>query len=494
MPRLPAERAVLAGLAPAEAAFALVEQQRSALRLVALSGLAAHEGLEAGMTLAEARAHVPDLVAVAHDGVADAALLARAGEAALDFSPQVELYPPASLTLDITGCDHLFGGEAAMAQALVARLGAGGLSARAALGDTADAARALARWQAPSVAALPLAALEAGDEATTALRRAGMRRLGDVAGLPRGALAARFGAGVMRALARLLGEEEAPFQPLAPAAPIHAERRFAEPVGREEDVLAAVGALVERAGQEMARRGIGGRRFALALHRSDGHVARMAIDTAAPTRDAALVLRLLRERIAALADPLDPGFGYDAITLSVPRHDPLAATQGALEDGPQAAAPLGELLDRLAVRHGAARVAQMVPGNSHVPERAAPMIAHGEASPALDWIAPAPDEPPARPLLLLDPPQRLEVLAGLPDGPPRRFRWQGQDHRVARAEGPERIAAEWWRRRTGHAEPPPARDYYRVEDEAGARFWVFRSGLLGRDGAPPPWYLHGLFA
>jgi protein ImuB len=244
-----------------------------------------------------------------------------------------------------------------------------------------------------------------------------------------------------------LGDEDAPFDPIAPAAPIRAIRRFAEPVGREEDVMAAVGALIAQAGETMAQRGIGGRRFALALHRSDGHVARLAIDTATPTRDPALVLRLLRERIASLADLLDPGFGYDAITLAVPRHDPLGAAQGALEEGPQTPKPLSALLDRLAVRHGAGQVLRMVAANSHVPERAAGMIAHGQsnrgqAAKAPDWITPAPDEPPSRPLLLLDPPQRLEVLAGLPDGPPRRFRWRGRDHRIVRAEGPERIAAE----------------------------------------------------
>lgn len=498
MPWLPAERAILAGQAPAEAPFALIENLRGALRLAALSPAALREGLEAGMTLAQARAHVADLAAIAHDTAADAALLARIGDLALDFSPQVELRPPQTILLDTTGCDHLFGGEAAMVRAIIARLGQHGITAFGAFAATPDAACALALYPAPSVAALPLAALGlalgVGEDTLTALRRAGMRRLGDVAALPRKALAARFGADLPRALARLLGEEDTPVTPLAPPAPIKAKARFAEPVARTDYVLETIGALVAQVGQKLEARHQGGRRFALALHRSDGHVARLTIDTATPTRDPALVLRLLRERIDALADPLDPGFGYDAITLAVPRHDPLGAQQAALEDDPQTAPPLAALLDRLAVRHGAQAVQHMVAGNSHIPERAAQLLARNTTTKAPDWITPAPDEPPSRPLLLLDPPQRLEVLAGLPDGPPRRFRWRGRDHRIARAEGPERIAAEWWRRKQGHIETPPARDYYRVEDEAGARFWVFRSGLAGRDAGMPDWYIHGLFS
>jgi protein ImuB len=216
-----------------------------------------------------------------------------------------------------------------------------------------------------------------------------------MARLPRAALASRFGRALVRRLARLLGEEEAPFQPISPPAPIHARRRFAEPVGRDADVLAAVGALVEETGRTLARRGLGGRRFALALERSDGHVARLAIDTAAPPRPA-LVLRLLRERIDSLADPLDPGFGYDAIALAVPLAEPL--DERRIGWTPKSTAPpLAELLDRLAVRHGAQRVVHLAAANSHVPERAAALIAHGaQAPPALPPATGSPS-PASRP-------------------------------------------------------------------------------------------------
>jgi protein ImuB len=295
-----------------------------ALRVMALSAPAAALGLENGITLADARLRF-DLAALPHDPAADA-LLARLGKLALDFSPQV------SRTRPPRWC---WTSPAARICSAARRDGAraGGTAARPwhhrppALAATPAAALALARWGA--MEALPLAALAADELGDADAGGAAPRR--DAARGRCGAPAAR-GAGqplwraLVRRLARLLGEEEAPFQPISPPDPIHARRRFAEPVGRDADVLAAVGALVEETGARW-HGGLGGRRFALALERSDGHVARLAIDTAAHPRPA-LVLRLLRERIDSLADPLDPGFGYDAIALGVPLAEPLDEALG----------------------------------------------------------------------------------------------------------------------------------------------------------------------
>ena len=103
---------------------------------------------------------------------------------------------------------------------------------------------------------------------------------------------------------------------------------------------------------------------------------------------------------------------------------------------------------------------------------------------------PEPGEPPTRPFHLFDPPQPIEVIAEVPDGPPHQFRWRRATHAVRRYEGPERIAAEWWRRRDNGG---LTRDYYRVEDVHGRRYWLFRHGLY--DEKPDPrWYIHGVFA
>ena len=448
------------------------------------------------MALADARGQVPELRALPHDPAADLALLERLARLCRDFTPSVMPDPPQGLVLDIAGCTHRHGGEAGLIRALGERIAALGLTLRSAAGDTPDAARALARFGGAEVAALPVQALEIAPATRTALSRAGLRTVGEVAALPRAALAARFGSELTALLDRLFARHDQRITPQRELPPIRAELRFAEPVARTADVLEIIEALATAAAAQLAERSQGGRRFRVRLHRSDGHIARLEVETAAPTRDPALLLRLVRERIDSLADPLDPGFGYDSLDLAVGLAEPLVESQSDLAPGAtQAVPPLAPLLDRLAVRHGAETVLRLVPGNSHVPERAGLVLPLSASADAPDWPAPPPGEPPMRPLLLLDPPQPVEVLAAVPDGPPRRFRWQGRTYSLVRQEGPERIAPEWWRRRGGHdGKSGLSRDYYRVEDESGHRFWLFRHGLYERETGDPRWYVHGLFA
>jgi protein ImuB len=495
LPWLSAERLVRDGIAAGDAPFALIEKQRGALRLVALGPAAAGLGLAAGQALADARGCVPELAAFAHDPLADAAWLNRLAALCGNYTPSVQCDPPQGLLLDVTGCAHLHGGEPALRERIAARVAAEGLTVRTGLAATPQGARALARFGGEDLAGLPLAALDAGPETLHALSRAGLRRIGDLARIPRATLAARFGPATVTGLARLLGEEDAHIVPQRRREPVFAEQRFAEPIGRTEDVLDVVEGLLERTAVRLAEHGEGGRAFRVRLHRSDGHVARLDVETGAPTRDPALVLRLLRERIDSLADPLDPGFGYDSIDLLVARSEALPDRQEALAAERRLPDDVGPLLDRLAVRHGAARVLRFAAGDSHVPERAGRLRPLRDAGAISSGLEVRESEPPLRPLILLDPPQRVVVLAAVPDGPPQRFRWRGKPHRVTRHEGPERIAAEWWRRRGGHKDNPGlTRDYYRVEDEAGHRFWLFRHGLYGDEAEHPDWYVHGLFA
>ncbi len=480
----------------------LVEQQRGALRIAALDQRAAKLGLEHGLGLAGARARVPQLAALPFTPATNAVVIAKLAGLCGDYTPSVAIDPPSrlhvalhGLMLDITGCAHLQGGEQALYAILVQRFAKLGITARAGLGDTPDAARALARFDATEVRSLPLTALDSDPEALMALRRAGFRRIGDLAELPRAPLAARFGSDLVRRLGHLLGEADPHIVPRREPDPIASCQRFAEPIARTDDVLDTIEMLLVQAAAQLAERGSGGRAFAVRLHRSDGHVAPLEIETSAPTRDPALVMRLLRERIDSLADRLDPGFGYDAIDLAVPRSEPLAETQPALEPGgpDRKTSDIIPLLDRLAVRYGAGSVLRFASADSHIPERAGTLQAVQTARPVQTGFGPLlsnqpreAGEPPRRPLLLFDPPQRVEVIAAVPDGPPRRFRWRGRHYVAVRHEGPERIAPEWWRRRGGHDDNPGlTRDYYRVEDEAGHRFWLFRHGLYEETAAPP---------
>jgi protein ImuB len=469
--------------------IAFTERLGNAIRLTALSRAAVAHGLEPGLTLADARARIPDLLAIERDHRAEAQLLARVVAGLVRYTPAAAADPPDGAILDIAGCLQPFGRETALAADLLARLSAGGVAARHGLGDTPQAARARARFGTPDqpLATLPVAALEAAPEVTLALRRAGLRQVGDLAARPRAMLAARFGDLGLR-LARLLEEEDPRFTPDRPLPPVAASRRFGEPIGRLEDALLCVAELTGEAAMALSERHQGGRRFAARLFRCDGQVAQVAIETGRPTRDPALVVRLLRERVDALRDPIDPGFGFDAIRLDVDRLEPLAPAQDGLERPAVPAEALGRLFDRLAARLGPARLHRLGPHDSHVPE-CGQVTLPPTGTPA--WGPPEPDEPPLRPLRLLDPPVRVDaVLSGVPDGPPRRFRWNNETHVVRFHEGPERIAAEWWRRQDRGGRP---RDYYRVEDEAGRRFWLFRHGE-GTSKDPPPWFLHGLFA
>jgi protein ImuB len=308
-------------------------------------------------------------------------------------------------------------------------------------------------------------------------------------------IAARFGAEAVTALRHLVGEAAKPIKPRVPVAPIIADRRFAEPVARTEYALEVLGELVAEAGRQMEELGEGGRRFEAFFFRSDGLVRLLGAETSRPSRDPALVMRLMGERIETLSDPIDPGFGFDLIRLSVPVTEPLAVRQLRLEGGAAREAEVVALIDRLSTRLGRNRVRRLVAQDTHIPEQMQlelPAVEAGE--PAHQWPPAISGEPPLRPLHLFDPPQPIDVLAEVPDGPPHRFRWRRRFHEVRRFEGPERIASEWWKRRDGAVDKTGfTRDYYRVEDARGRRFWVFRHGLY-EEKTDPRWYLHGLFA
>lgn len=439
---------------------------------------------------------------------ADAQRLESIADWCQRYTPLVALDAPDGLLLDIAGCAHLFGGETALIGDMTARMSGFGFNVQAGVAGTIGAAWAAARHsqtgfvppggEGDFLPPLPLQALRLAEETVAGLRRVGFRRIGDLIEVARAPLAARFGADVLRQLDRALGHEREPLQPRLPVAPYVAEQRFAEPILREEDVLAVTERLARQLALMLERRGDGMRRVELLLFRTDGKVSRIAAGTSRPIRDPGEVRALFTERLAALADPLDPGFGFDLARLNVTVAEPSPPQQIALDDSPGEAG-LDRLVDRLSARLGARRVSRLVAQDSHIPELAAMSAPAQRAGADTDrgWDAfrrfrEAVNLSP-RPLRLLTRPEPIEAVASVPDGPPLRFRWRRALHEVAAAEGPERIEGVWWDAPDGASNDNQARDYFHVEDVSGHRFWIFRAGLY-RDTAAPAWFLHGLFA
>lgn len=467
-------------------------------RLMGVDARARAVGLSPGQSLADARILAPDLQAAPYQPEADARLLARAARWCARFSPAVALDPPSGgaggLYLESDGVAHLFGGEAGHLDAIVCGLARCGLSARAAMADTPRAAAALARYGpdraiAPPGAGLaplldlPVAAL--APAAAEALRALGLKRIGDVARQPRASLARRFGPALIAALDAASGARADPADPLAPAQRFVALARLAEPILLLEQMDTVIDRLAADLAGQLDKAASGAKRLALRLYRTDGAVLGLACGAGRPAAGAAQIARLVRERLAARAERLDPGFGIEAMRLEAAAVERLTAAAQDLD--PAAAARIAaqtaeaSLLDRLAARLGADAVRRLAPRDSHIPERAV-RLAPGASAPAAFPVG------AMRPLFLLQPPEAIAVIAQAPDGAPRRFRWRRVFHRVAAAAGPERIAPEWWRASA------PTRDYYRVETTEGRRFWVFRNGLMGAEHDNPDWFLHGGFA
>ena len=503
--RLATDRLERLSSAPAEQAFATVEPVKSALRLASVNDAAAKLGLTPGMALADARAMYPGLGVADAETAADQALLAAIADWCDRYTPLVALDPPDGLILDVTGCAHLFGGEAALARDLVGRLARQGFRARVAVADTVGGAFAVARHGSTVVvpsgttektlSPLPLAALRLPAETLARLADVGLKHVADIAARPRAPLAARFGETLLRRLDQALGCADEPISPRLPLPSCVAERRFADPIALEADVLGTIAQLAGEMARVLERRGEGARLLQAALFRTDGQVRRIEVGTAEPLRDALRIKRLFTEKLAALADAWDPGFGFDMVRLSALTTAPFMPVQSGFIAGDHAdiAEDMAHLVDVLGARFGLRRVTRLVPQDTHIPEFAVAALPASAAATARHVPALAPQDTlvPTRPTRLLARPEPIEAIAEVPDGPPVRFRWRRILHQVAASEGPERIAMEWWRDADGHA---LTRDYFRVESRGGIRFWLYREGLFVREIAQPRWFVHGLFA
>jgi len=479
----------------AEGALVTAHKVGNQSLLVAACPAARALGLAPGMPLAKARILVSGLDVRDADPAGDAAWLQRLGLfAARRWTPRAALSGPDGLWLDLGGVAHLFGGERAMCARILAFLKRLGFTARIAVAGTAGAAHALARFgdaplllcpsggEADALAPMPLAALRLEEEALGRASRLGLERIGELLVMPRAPLQRRFGRELLTRLDQALGRAAEPFDPIVPEEPPSVLLRFMEPIASAEAIAEAVAEAVRRLVPMLAEAGLGVRRLGLACVRVDNEVQWVSVGLARATRDGAHLEKLLCAKI----ETIDPGFGIERLRLVAARVEPLAPQPIPGEMAGEAPAPdLAALVDRLAVRLGTRRVHRLTALESDLPERSVASV--GPLATTANW------PPWPRPVRLLSPPEPIEqVMAELPDAAPLRFRWRGKSYRVAAADGPERLYGEWWRR---EAEREAVRDYFQVEAEGGARFWLFRKG----DGEDPAtgdlsWHLHGLFA
>lgn len=478
------------------------------MRIAAPNKFARQGGIQQGMRLADALALLPALVTQEEEPRADAIVLRRLGDWGQRYAPVVGIDGTSGLWIDITGAAHLCGDEDALLADLDCRLRTMGFANRLGLAETSGAAWAIARFGKDddrnipaggilrALAPLPLDALRLDEEPRYLLKRFGLRSIGALCAIPRASLKRRFpskelGEAVLHRLDQALGRIVEPIVPIQ-AAPVYCERlSFAEPILATGSFHQGLENLLSRLCQHMESNHTGAQKLTFSAYHADGDVSRVSITTAQPSRDAQHLKFLFRDRI----DAINPGFGVDLLVLSADRVLSLKTEQLSLVKSSgmeREHIDLSLLIDRLSNRIGADSVQRIVPHASHIPEQAERRVA---ALVPLNESFGATPRKPLRPFRLLPRPEPIQVIAEVPEGPPKRFTWRRMTYRVVRAEGPERIAPEWWI----SARTDRPRDYYRVEDEDGRRFWLFREGLYrnvaGDDTEPlPSWHLHGLFS
>jgi protein ImuB len=542
-PRLSAERLLRQRHDALDLPFAVVGDRRGAQRLVSVSVQAERAGLRQGQALRDAMAMCPTLQTATEIQGADEAFLRALCRWAGKFSPWVAPEPPDAIVLDLTGCAHLFGGEAGLLRQIEAECDDLRLTVRAGVADTRGAAWALARHAAtqdgtsaardPSrrsgdeirqearatrsraarhdpgsaasvlpdgsgavtaapgqmrqvLASLPLAALRLPPDVVEGLGRLGLRQVKDIMDMPRAALARRFGADVLRRLDQALGLEPEPVNPAAIPAPFAIRISFPDPIGLLEDIAAGMDRLLPVLCSKLQTAGQGARRVRLEAYRSDGEVRQIEISLARATAEADRIRPLLALKLEAI----DAGLGIDRLRLLAVQTETVPQQQSRAPMLVSGEAPVAgrmtameDLIGKLGVRIGPDAVTRLHPADSHIPGKTVTLLAAAWSAPA---PAPWPRASGPRPILLFRP---EPVQAPDYSTPPERFRWRGRDMTVRVAIGAERLMPEWWLDDPDWRSGP--RDYWRIETEAGARLWLFyaHGGDLSSG-----WFCHGVFA
>lgn len=474
---------------------------------------AARAGVEPGMTLAHARALLPAerVRVLPFQPQRDARALTALAEWATRFSPLVAPDPPDGLLLDIDGCQRLFGGDERLLRLIAGAVARLGLNARLAVAGTFGAAWAFARFGGQAHALvpdarlrealepLPVRALRVEAPVEAALREVGVVRVGELLAIPRSQLAARFPSSLLLRVDQALGAAIELIEPVRPEPPLSAEREFAGPTASGEGIAITVRELLDELARGLLARGRGVLKLRVRLVRSDLPPAALLLSLSRPSRDARHLWRLIAPRLERA--PL--GFGVESIECTALRTGLIRHRQEQAWDDPARpgesgpAQELAELVDQLANRLGPGRVTRVESIPSYLPERAfvhRPWLDDAPGAPRPGQVS-SPDaasssrpHPPDRPSLLLDPPEPVQVVALVPDGPIARLRWRGGEHLIVQTHGPERVALEWWRPEALPRSVCRGRDYFRAQARDGRWLWLFREVESGQ------WFIHGHWA
>lgn len=498
------------------------------MRLSALNQTARQAGLHRNQTLTDARAILPKLDCHEADEAADAALLEAIADWCERYTPLLSIdtiNELPGLMLDVTGCAHLFKGEEALRQDLISRLNAHGFVTNVAIASTPGAAWGIARYGDPDdsriialgterdhVAPLPLEALRVEPKTVEEMKQVGLKTIGCIMDLPRGPLSLRFGRLLLRRLDQALGREEETISPRMAVAELVSERQFVDPISLQADISRSILSLAGNLKPVLEKRALGARMLVLKLFRVDGERRMLSVVTANPEREPAHIEQLFQDRLASLHSPLEAGFGFDLVRLEIATSEPMLHQQADFVSKVPMKDSYNALISRLGARLGTDRVQHFTMNDTHIPERSFGVLPSIRASTlqqnhnqnsALRHIHQKQaalslteaedmeelDTQLTRPILLLNQPEPVDVIAEIPEGLPQRFRWRKVLYEIAASEGPERIACEWWR----DGRQALTRDYFKTEDREGRRFWLFRQGLYEREAGRPHWYMHGLF-
>lgn len=470
--------------------FVIATPQRGRMVVTASSAAAEALGIEAGMVVADARAAFPTLHVVEDSGTLPEKILFAFAEWAIRFTPVVAIDPPDGLLLDVTGCPHLWGGERPYLEDIAGKVTELGYDVRLGMAGTPGAAWAAARYgggrmivpageDRDAILLLPPAALRIPSETIEKLHKLGLTRIGKFIDMPRSVLRRRFGQSLPDRIDQVTGSAAEVIDPVIPVPPYQERLPCLEPVCTATAIRIAIERLLEVLCTRLAEENKGLQKAVLRTFRVDGKTQEITIWTYSPSCNIRHLFRLFELKIATIK----PGLGIELFVLEAPVVAAIPPVQESLWSltGSRDHAAIAGLLDRIAGRGGPGIIHRYLPAEHHWPERSVKEARSLEEKPQTNWRT---DRP--RPAHLVSQPEPIEVTAPVPDYPPVLFRYKGEVHNIRRADGPERIEQEWWISNGLH------RDYYVVEDEQGARYWIFRSGHY--EGGLSKWFIHGFFA